>query len=262
MTIPRMGIYAIEGPNNGIYVGSAKSIAVRFRQHRWALDHNRHLNRHLQAAWNKYGADAFIFSILEEVLDAKQLIAAEQRWLDTTFATRAKQCIYNICIQAGNTLGVACSEETKRKISAKNAGRIKGPPTEENRKKAGDARRGIRHSLESRLRMSAAQKKAVATKGKTLNAVHTRSVTDEEKRRRAFTRGGGKVYVFIDPTGKRYPDIIDVTTFARSHGLDPSSLLKMIKASNGHTQHRGWTGHEQAIREQLCIQLPMNLFDP
>jgi group I intron endonuclease len=230
MTIPRMGIYAIEGPNNGIYVGSAKSIAVRFRQHRWALDHNRHLNRHLQAAWNKYGADAFIFSILEEVLDAKQLIAAEQRWLDTTFATRAKQCIYNICIQAGNTLG--------------------------------DARRGIRHSLESRLRMSAAQKKAVATKGKTLNAVHTRSVTDEEKRRRAFTRSGGKVYVFIDPTGKRYPDIIDVTTFARSHGLDPSSLLKMVKASNGHTQHRGWTGHEQAIREQLCIQLPMNLFDP
>jgi hypothetical protein len=30
MTIPRMGIYAIEGPNNGIYVGSAKASQCGF----------------------------------------------------------------------------------------------------------------------------------------------------------------------------------------------------------------------------------------
>src|SRR5690242_20644116 len=77
------GIYAIMNTVNGKqYVGSAVNIAARWRAHRSGLQRGYHRNPHLQAAWNKYGADAFTFTVLEYCpLDS--LISREQYWLDT-----------------------------------------------------------------------------------------------------------------------------------------------------------------------------------
>jgi hypothetical protein len=56
----KTGVYGIRNRINGkVYVGSAsKSLAGRIRGHLSGLTKGTHFNRHLQAAWNRYGATA------------------------------------------------------------------------------------------------------------------------------------------------------------------------------------------------------------
>ena len=61
------GIYMIKNMINGkVYIGQAVNIERRWNEHISELNGNRHINTHLQRAWNKYGADNFIFNIVEE----------------------------------------------------------------------------------------------------------------------------------------------------------------------------------------------------
>jgi group I intron endonuclease len=61
------GIYIIKNIiNNKIYIGSSKNIENRFRKHLSALKGGRHINKHLQAAFIKYGEENFSFNILKE----------------------------------------------------------------------------------------------------------------------------------------------------------------------------------------------------
>ena len=48
------------------YVGSTFHYKLRFRDHKAWLENNEHTSRHLQNCWNKYGKDAFIFSVLAQ----------------------------------------------------------------------------------------------------------------------------------------------------------------------------------------------------
>ena len=76
------GIYKIINVvNNKFYVGSAVDFTARKRRHWWALRSQRHANKHLQAAWNKYGEAAFRFVIVEELADGADVLAAENVWL-------------------------------------------------------------------------------------------------------------------------------------------------------------------------------------
>ena len=76
------GIYKIINViNNKFYVGSAVDFTARKRRHWWALRSQRHANKHLQAAWNKYGEAAFRFVIVEELSENADLVAAEDVWL-------------------------------------------------------------------------------------------------------------------------------------------------------------------------------------
>lgn len=54
----------------------------RMNHHLFHLRKNSHKNAHFQAAWNKYGEDAFEFSILE-VCDKEMCLRQEQYYLDT-----------------------------------------------------------------------------------------------------------------------------------------------------------------------------------
>lgn len=106
------GIYVISNTVNGNrYIGSAVNIAQRFRTHKSALKNGKHGNSHLQNAVAKYGLDAFLFEILEEV-SVELLIEREQFYLDS------EQPEYNVCPIAGNTLGRKASAETRRRQSA------------------------------------------------------------------------------------------------------------------------------------------------
>ena len=76
------GIYAIRNLVTGkMYVGSAIDFAKRFKNHRSALTNGKH-NPKLQNSWNKHGAGAFVFEILEVVEDKALLLTIEQQWLD------------------------------------------------------------------------------------------------------------------------------------------------------------------------------------
>lgn len=68
------GIYQIKNiQNNKLYIGQSIDIIKRFQHHKSDLNTNKHYNKHLQAAWIKYGEQSFEFSILEEVEDINVL---------------------------------------------------------------------------------------------------------------------------------------------------------------------------------------------
>lgn len=140
------GIYQIQNTINGkVYVGSAVNIKKRWSTHICQLKSNYHDNKHLQAAWNKYGINMFIFSILEKVpLDL--LAKKESQWMHNLQSFNRKKG-YNIEIVTGEIsrkkfianetkekirltkLGLKLSEETKQKISTTKKGRSHPTPT-------------------------------------------------------------------------------------------------------------------------------------
>jgi group I intron endonuclease len=61
------GIYMIECVANGKkYIGQSLDIRKRCYGHTSLLRSNKHDNKYLQLAWNKYGGEAFEFWILRE----------------------------------------------------------------------------------------------------------------------------------------------------------------------------------------------------
>lgn len=92
------GIYKIINlVNNKFYVGSAVDLKRRKARHFSELRTGRHNNRHLQAAWVKYGEQAFIFVVVEEVSPDADLLAAENVWLKEHVG---KEHCYNIGVDA------------------------------------------------------------------------------------------------------------------------------------------------------------------
>jgi group I intron endonuclease len=107
-------IYKIEIQGyDKIYIGSAVNFNNRRLQHLNSLRSKKHRNEHLQNVYNKYGEDKLSFFILEQVSNNNELLAAEQKWINSF---EFKELI-NICPIAGNTYGRIVKEETRKKIS-------------------------------------------------------------------------------------------------------------------------------------------------
>jgi group I intron endonuclease len=124
----KTGVYRIRNTvNNKCYIGSAIDIEYRWSRHVRSANAQKHRSIKFQRAWTKYGADAFVFEILEEC-SREQCIKREQHYLDSLlFAScndiRFHRLGYNICRLAGSSLGVKRSKETKTKISLAKLGK-------------------------------------------------------------------------------------------------------------------------------------------
>jgi len=138
------GIYKIVNTiNNKVYIGQTnESFQKRYWNHRWKLNNNSHDNQHLQLSWNKYGADAFIFEVIECIDDSKLLNTREIYWIDIY---KSRGLSYNIQpggqpeslvsyispdarkrvgkINRERMLGSTLSDETKQKMSAARKGK-------------------------------------------------------------------------------------------------------------------------------------------
>ena len=65
-TPPAMGIYAVRNSAEGkMLVGSSPNPAGRLNREKFALDFGNHPSRALQADWNRLGAEAFTFEVLD-----------------------------------------------------------------------------------------------------------------------------------------------------------------------------------------------------
>lgn len=116
------GIYEIRNAVNGkVYVGSAKSIYRRFLQHKHRLRLGNHHSPRLQAAWNKRGADAFTFSIIEVVDRDDDLEAREQAHLNAVFAAGWH---YNISPTSMTPRGITRTGETRARLSLAHKGQV------------------------------------------------------------------------------------------------------------------------------------------
>jgi|694.fasta_scaffold145206_3 group I intron endonuclease len=92
-----IGIYTITNKlNNKCYLGSSTNIQRRWQQHRTELKHNKHNNKKLQNAYNKYGKHNFIYKVIEEC-SKENLIQREQYYLDNIDSKN----LYNLLKIAG-----------------------------------------------------------------------------------------------------------------------------------------------------------------
>jgi len=140
----RGGVYKLTNKLNGrVYIGSAKEFKERWKEHERSLKLGKHHNRFLQADYNKCGAEAFSFSILEIVEgDKLARTTAEQKYVNETYDD-GDQC-YNLQKDTISYQGKrqACLEETKKKISDANSGRVYSPEALENIREAARKRIG------------------------------------------------------------------------------------------------------------------------
>lgn len=133
------GIYKIENLVDGrIYIGSSIDISLRWRQHIRELNRNKHENRYLQRAWNKFGAENFRFTKIE-LCDSEQLIIHEQYYMDKFTVCKTG---YNMCPIADNVLGIKRSLETRKIMSDIARARGMIPLSKESKQKIGNFFRG------------------------------------------------------------------------------------------------------------------------
>jgi group I intron endonuclease len=103
-------VYSISNTiNNKIYIGSTVSFSDRRAAHITQLRGNRHTNKHLQRAWNKYSEEVFTFDIIEYI-NKDRLLEREQHWINFLKPE------YNILKVAGSNLGFKHSYKTIEKI--------------------------------------------------------------------------------------------------------------------------------------------------
>jgi len=145
------GVYIIRNTISGkFYVGSSAVVHERCEQHFYSLSLGTHHNKHLQAAYVKYGERAFVFEVLEHC-DEATMYEREQYYLDTL---QAVELGYNIArevlvppreplsVEAREKIRVAMtgrtiSAETRARMSASR--RARGPQTEQQKNRASEA---------------------------------------------------------------------------------------------------------------------------
>lgn len=220
----------VNNVNNKYYIGSAVSFLRRVQQHKSALNKGVHKNPILQAAWNKYGPEAFSFRILELVPLGMAPYEAENTYL--------KECVgkpdcYNINTDAFTPrLGVKLSEESKQKLRASRKG-----------KHAGEShyRYGKTVSEEVRAKISATQKgKPNPRKGKKMSEQGRLNVIASLKRGVDSPLYGKPpvnieqlqkpvVAVLPDRTTQEFPSL----TYVRDNlGLSIATTIRACKSGN------------------------------
>jgi group I intron endonuclease len=111
------GVYKILCTANGrFYIGSSHCITARWKEHRYQLERGCHKSRHMQFAWNKYGADAFVFEVLQYEGDRDAREVLEQHFLDTLQPFDVKG--FNYAREVGTTRGIRWNDEQRKKITA------------------------------------------------------------------------------------------------------------------------------------------------
>lgn len=150
-----IGIYKIFNIiNNKVYIGQSIDIQRRFSEHMRALNDNCHYNKHLQASYNKYGQEAFLYEVLCtcEIADLDDM---EVFFIDYYNSMNPE---YGYNKESGGNKNKNISEETREKYRRNNSGL--GNPfygkkhTKEHREKIRKLSSLHRHSEETKQKIS------------------------------------------------------------------------------------------------------------
>lgn len=258
-SIPRSpGIYIIKCLKNGkFYIGSSINLRARLNQHRNDLRKDKHANKHLQAAWNKYGEKQFEFKILE-YCERDMTLIREQHFIDV-LRPYERGIGFNIGIDAtAAMLGRKASDETRAKLSEKRRQRKLAPETIA---KSAIARTGKKRTPEQIERIREGIKNSnreypqvtQETKDKISLANKGRTLTEEHKAKLSIAHTGKKMsseahqklmnnlckfsYIVVSPNGEEFTTI-NLRQFALEHGLRPARLYDVIKGRYHH--YKGW----------------------
>ena len=230
------GIYKIINViNNKFYVGSAEDFTRRKRVHWWMLRRGNHANKHLQAAWLKYGEQAFMFVIVEELTIDTDVLVAENIWLKEHVG---KEYCYNIATDAtapttgwvgeknpmwGKTF--SHTDEAKAKIAAAAAARVQ---TEEEKAKRRKSMRG--HHVSS------------ATKAKISASLSGENNHWYGKKRPDHGAKVSRAVIAVDPGGKAV-EYASIQSLREATGMKPPTVNRALKSGAKLTRgpYVGWS---------------------
>jgi group I intron endonuclease len=174
------GVYWIihEPTDRVVYVGSSVRVERRIWNHRYLLKKGTHPNTRLQRTWDKYGADGFKITLLEQT---DRFVEREQFWLDFL---RLTDRVCNLgAVAASPMTGRKQSAEARRKMSIGLRGKVN---SEETKRKMSEAKRGKQFSEEHKRNMGLARlgrKLSEEHRRKISIAMQGRKVSDETRQR-------------------------------------------------------------------------------
>lgn len=225
------GIYKIENlVNRKVYIGQAIDINRRLKEHIFLLNNNKHYNKHLQNAWNKYGEQNFKFKIVEKC-DKSELNEKEIMYIKKSNANNLDWG-YNLTIGGESTLGYTHTEETKLKLSNIHKGR---KTSEETKQKLSNINKGKHLSKQTK------QKISIANKGKCLSKEHIQKLRNINKGKNVSEETRQKMK--------------DAWKIRRQKGFSDETRQKMSLSHIGHIPwNKGLKGSEvfsDEIRQKL-----------
>jgi group I intron endonuclease len=230
------GIYKIiNGVNSKFYVGSAVNFEKRKARHVWRLRRGDHANKHLQAAWNKYGEKVFVFVLVEEVAETEDLLAAENVWLKDHVG---KEYCYNLGTDAtaptrgwvgeknpmwGKTF--VHTDGAKAKISAASTGRKQSPDV---------IKRKTQHLL--------GKPKSIATRAKISATLSGEGNFWYGKKRPDHSAKVSKPVVVTDPAGK-VMEYASISILREEMKLKPPTVNRALKSGKPLSRgpYNGWS---------------------
>jgi len=181
------GIYMIKNLVTGrVYVGSSVNMESRWSIHKHSLKHRKHHNSYLQNSYNKYGKEAFKFSIIEECTKDK-LEEREQYWYEFF---KANSKVYNVRNDVRTCRGVKHSKEFKKKISNIQKNRKREPLSKETKEKISGSLKG-RVSPRKGKKLSEESKRKISesNKGKKLSEEHKQKLREAGRGRKSWLKG-------------------------------------------------------------------------
>jgi len=213
-------IYWIKNTLNGkFYVGSTTQRYVRWKTHRKKLRAGKHHCAHLQAAWSKYGEEAFEFSVVEKVLYESDLQAAEDRWLE---AHVEKPYCYNHGFRSGAPWrGVAKEKHPRfgKPVTEDVKQRLRQATLEQ--WKTSDPRTGRKHSEETREKLRRVSQKVIA-------------------------EGRGGCFIPSEETRAKISAALRGNQNAKGHVSTEEHRRKLSEANKGHKNFLGKNHSEEA----------------
>jgi group I intron endonuclease len=225
--LPRApGIYQIRClPTGKVYVGSAVDLHHRWSVHRRNLRKGEHGNKHLQAAWNKFGEEQFECSVLEYV-EVERLLEVEQSWIDRTRCFDAEIGFNALDRAVAHGRGIGYSWE----------GFVDPEGNEVLIQNLQEFCRKYNLNVRAMMALADPNHKLKQHKGWTHK--------DSPRKRDYIKTWKG----FIDPGGNEVAPIVNLKEFCRQHGLDATHMVALVKGRI--CSHKGWTHRDGRARER------------
>ena len=197
------------------YVGQATDLERRIASHKYLLSVGRHSNPHLQAAYNKYGWQAFEVLVIERDLEVDELDSREMFWIWHTKANDP-ELGYNIVENPSRSpmLGRAHTEAAKKAMSEAHKLLLSESPKER-----------VRLLRLAKLQNLDAERQ-------------TKMALLRSKRPAGFCLRNKKKYIVTAPDGTEYV-ANSLSKFCRERGL-PTANLRNLALGKTSSSRVGW----------------------
>jgi len=247
----KSGVYLIECTANGkFYVGSSKNLRHRLKEHINTLNKQKHHNPHLQCAWNRYGADAFKFSVLmgsPTPIPRDIRVDMEQMWIMAYSSHYGWKGLFNIAPYANAPVATGTPESYRRGVESRQK-YYNDPEWQATRNEAVTA--GIREYY-----------KDPAVRAKAADKIKRCWQNPETRAKKSgINHYEAKPWPVITPDGIPMT-ILDLPAYCKENNIEGSAIRMVVNGTRKH--HKGYTAFDPDIRakwdySKMQIRRPRN----